>query len=162
MRHKWYVFQACRKSGLWWLGITHDWSKFRPSEFFPYAEHFYGTKAEGIKTGRDKTGYYKPTNTGDPDFDFAFFLHQKRNKHHWQYWVIPEDESGIKTLHIPNKYHSEMICDWHGASRAQGHGGKILDWWTTNGHKLQLDSFTRRLITTYVNSHYNDYDFPKE
>ena len=43
LRHKWFVFQAGRKTGapLWRL-ILHDWSKFTPAEWAPYARMFYG------------------------------------------------------------------------------------------------------------------------
>ena len=82
IRHKWFVFVACCRLGVWWLGVVHDWSKLRPGEFIPYARHFYGPKR---KEWRDSTGYYKPTQTGDLAFDFAWLLHQKRNKHHWQW-----------------------------------------------------------------------------
>lgn len=189
IRHKWYVMLACfgyRKAhtGMIWLGLLHDWSKFLPSEFFPYAEHFYGEWAKkncykcvsivgnqckynysGIGQGeqavsckdylrsgagvRDKTGYYKPTDTGDPAFDFAWLLHQKRNKHHWQWWLLPEDEGGVKVLPIQPKYRLEMLCDWLGASAAQGHGGdleSVAKWYDQNGHKMQLHPDTRAWI----------------
>ena len=32
--HKYYVFQACWKAGIVWQGITHDLSKYSPTEFF--------------------------------------------------------------------------------------------------------------------------------
>jgi hypothetical protein len=82
VRHRWFVMLACFQHGLIWRGLVHDLSKFLPSEWFPYARFFYepnGTK----KTRRDKSGYYKPTDTGDSAFDFAWLLHQKRNRHHW-------------------------------------------------------------------------------
>ena len=129
IRHRWFVMLACWKEGFFWLGIFHDWSKFLPSEFFPYAEHFYGKNshhkdethtARGIKTGRDETGYYKPTDTGDKAFDFAWLLHQKRNKHHWQWWILPEDDGGEIIMLMDYKYLVEMVCDWRGAGRAQG------------------------------------------
>ena len=63
IRHKWFVFLECYKEGIIWRGITHDLSKFLPSEFFPYANHFYGEKNSDIKKGRDESGYYKPTDT---------------------------------------------------------------------------------------------------
>lgn len=156
VRHKWYVFLECKKSHLTWLGIIHDWSKLRPSEFFPYANHFYG-KGKDISTGRDKTGYYKPTDTGDPAFDLAWFYHQKRNKHHWQYWITPEDrtpvfgeKSGLKILTMPSKYRREMVCDWKGASRAQGKGRNIFDWWEANNHKMQLHPTTREILERFT------------
>lgn len=153
IRHKWYVMWACFNrsefhTGMYWLGIIHDWSKFRPSEFFPYAEHFYG-KGKDITAGRDETGYYKPTDTGDADFDFAWLLHQKRNKHHWQWWVLPEDEGGVKLISIQPKYRLEMLCDWLGASKAQGHGGDIASvraWYEKNGAKMQLSPSTREWV----------------
>ena len=94
IRHKWFVMLACFDMGLYWQGIVHDLSKLLPSEFFPYANFFYGKKKEV----RDSTGYYKPTDTGDKAMDFAWLLHQKRNKHHWQWWVLPEDNGESKWL----------------------------------------------------------------
>ena len=114
LRHKWYVFLECVKLGIPIRGITHDLSKFLPDEFIPYALHFYG----GIKTGRDETGYYKPTDTGDPDFEMAWLLHQKRNDHHWQWWILPEDDGGTKILEMSEGACKEMLADWRGAGKA--------------------------------------------
>ena len=36
IRHRWFVMIECFKRGLIWRGLTHDLSKFHPSEFFPY------------------------------------------------------------------------------------------------------------------------------
>ncbi len=110
IRHKWFVFLECCKMGLIWRGIIHDLSKFRLSEFIPYANHFYGEK-EGIKKGRNKSGYYKPYDTGNLFFDYAWLLHQKRNPHHWQYWILPKDDGGIKIFDMPLIYKKEMLCD---------------------------------------------------
>lgn len=157
-RHRWFVMVECFKLGLIWRGLVHDLSKFRPSEWFPYATHFFGPNshhkdgshaAKGIQTGRDKTGYYKPTDTGDPAFDFAWLLHQKRNRHHWQWWILPEDGGGVKILPIPEKYVEEMVCDWRGAGRAQG---LTKDWrnprpyFEANNAKMQLHPDTFRRI----------------
>ena len=143
LRHKWFVFLTCCQYRLVWLGIVHDWSKFLPSEFIPYARHFYGNP--GIREGRDESGYYKPTDTGDKAFDFAWMLHQKRNKHHWQWWVLPGDEGGSTVLEIPRSYLLEMLCDWMGAGRVQGTKGASY-WYTKNRCKLQLHSATRAFV----------------
>jgi hypothetical protein len=116
-RHKWFVYQEARRLGVGWLGAIHDLSKFRPDEWRPYAEHFYG---KGRVNPRGTTGYYKPTDTGDAAFDYAWLLHQKRNKHHWQWWCLPEDDGGIKVLEMPPRYLREMLADWRGAGMAQG------------------------------------------
>ena len=147
IRHKWFVTIECFRRGLVWQGIAHDISKFRPSEWFPYARHFHN--ADGSKRdARDKTGYYKPTDTGDKAFDFAWLLHQKRNRHHWQWWILPEDEGGVNILEIPTRYVDEMLCDWIGAGRAQG----VEEWWDPtpwyekNKAKMQLHEDTRDFV----------------
>ena len=42
IKHKWYVGKFCLEYGLYWKAIIHDWSKFLPSEFIPYARNFFG------------------------------------------------------------------------------------------------------------------------
>jgi len=138
LRHKFFVFIECCKLGIPWLGIIHDWSKFLPSEWFPYVNYFYGN----IKKGRDETGYYKPYDTGDNKFDFAWLLHQKRNKHHWQWWLLPTDEEGLKIFEMPMKYRKEMLADWKGAGRAQG-TPDCQAWYLKNCKKIQLGNETR-------------------
>lgn len=144
VRHKWYVGKECFQHRLYWRGITHDISKLLPSEFAPYANYFYG-KDHDIKRGRDETGYYKPYDTGDHAFDFAWLLHQKRNRHHWQWWILPTDEEGVKLLDIPDKYILEMVCDWRGAGKAQGHKkpGELQKWYAANKNKMQLSQLSR-------------------
>lgn len=148
LRHKWFVFLECCKNGIPILGLLHDWSKFRPSEWNPYADHFYG-KGTGIKTGRDETGYYKAGDTGDLAFDFAWLLHQKRNKHHWQYWFLPEDDGGFVLFELPLKYAKEMLCDWKGAGMAQG-TPDTKKWYEKNKEKIQLHEKTRLWIEVQI------------
>ena len=164
LRHKWFVFIECCKVGHPFLGLIHDWSKFRPNEFLPYAEHFYGETShhkdgshqpKGIKTGRDETGYYKPTNTGNKEFDFAWLLHQKRNRHHWQWWVLPEDDGGEVLMEIPVKYRLEMLCDWFGAGRAQG-TPDVKAWYQKNKDKMRLHRETRSSVEWQLFGSEND------
>lgn len=146
IRHRWFVFVECCKMGIPWLGIIHDWSKFWPSEWFPYVEFFYG---ESAKKRRDETGYYKPTDTGDAAFDFAWLLHQKRNKHHWQWWILPEDEGGFKVLSMPLKYRREMLADWRGAGKAQG-TTDTRAWYQKHRDKMQLSAEARAWIEAKI------------
>ena len=146
LRHKWYVMLACFQHGLFWRGITHDLSKLRPSEFFPYARHFYGPNPQK----RDSTGYYKPTDTGDKAFDFAWLLHQKRNRHHWQWWILPEDEGGVKVMEMGKNDWLEMMCDWIGAGRAISGRKIVKPWWDANRHKMQIHPDTVRRIERWV------------
>ena len=146
LRHKWYVFVECWRSGIPWLGVMHDLSKFMPSEWFPYVHYFYNPDGSP-KQRRDDTGYYKPTDTGDAAFDFAWLLHQKRNRHHWQWWILPEDEGKIKVLPIPAKYRLEMLADWRGAARTQGLSrDSVKDWYQINKDKMMLEPVSRAYI----------------
>lgn len=148
MRHKYFVAVECFREGLYLRGIIHDWHKFLPGEWFPYADFFYGPNGRNI---RDKTGYYKPTDTGSKAFDRAWFRHQKRGSHHWQWWVMPEDMRGVKILPMDDDAIREMLCDWCGASRAQGHGGwesdtGVFAWYAANGNKMQFHPDTRKRV----------------
>jgi len=143
----------CFKSGLILRGILHDLSKFLPDEFFPYANFFYNKKNIFNKRTNCKNGYRKPTSTGDNRFDFAWLLHIKRNKHHWQWWVVPNENKGVNILPIPEPYITEMLCDWIGAGRAQGHRSpkdnpylNVREWYKENQNKIQLEDGTRKEI----------------
>lgn len=144
LRHKWFVFLACIQLGVpLWIAIFHDWDKFLPGEWFPYVHFFYPNGKK--KDVRNATGYYKPTDTGDAAFDFAWLLHQKRNKHHWQWWVLPEDSGGVKVLPMQEVYRREMLADWIGAGRAQGTPA-TWKWYAANKDKMQLHPATRDWI----------------
>ncbi len=146
IRHKWYVFFECCKLGIPWRGISHDWHKLLPSEYFPYANFFY--KPDGTKNQRrDETGYYKPDDTGDAAFDLAWFLHQKRALHHWQSWCFPDMSRAIKILAMPHKSRLEMLADWRGAARAQGLSrDSVSEWYDKNKDKMHLHPDTREWV----------------
>lgn len=145
LRHKWFVFVECVKLGIPLHGIFHDWHKFLPGEWFPYVNHFYGDKPPS----RNETGYYKPTDTGDPAFDFAWLLHQKRGRHHWQWWILPEDDGGMKVLPMPDKYRREMLADWRGAGKAQG-TPDTRRWYATNYDKIIVHRETRQWLDKQI------------
>ena len=146
IRHKYFVARECFRHGLWWRGLTHDMSKLRPSEFFPYANYFYGNLDKFMKNGR----MHQPGD--DAKFDYAWLLHQKRNKHHWQFWLLQNDEDGLRILPMPMKYVVEMVCDWKGAGKAQGHGhpGELQEWYNKNKEKMQLHPNTRAEVENLI------------
>jgi hypothetical protein len=138
--------------------LVHDWSKFRPSEFLPYARYFYGDYPlyselpAGLKyilTGRFREDVER-------EFDHAWLLHQKRNRHHWQFWILPTDEEGTKVMPVPMKYVREMLADWTGASKAQGHDGDIRRWWFENHQKIQIHGEAYRWLDMWVRARRGD------
>lgn len=147
LKHKWYVFIECSKNGLTWRGIKHDMSKFLPSEFFPYAYHFNGNHPPT----RDMItkNYIKPAITGDDAFDEAWRLHIKRNKHHWQWWAIPELGGGVNAAEMDDDSRMEMLCDWIGAGKVQKTNG-IKEWWEKNQTKVQLHEKTREKVNEFI------------
>jgi hypothetical protein len=133
-RHKWFVLLECIKMAkqtktpmLIWRGLTHDLSKFRPSEFFPYARYFNGD----IKT-----------KTINEAFDKAWLLHQKRNSHHWQWHILRCDDGQTKVFDMASLDRMEMLCDWRGAGRAYGNPDTAR-WYKQNNHSMVLSVCTR-------------------
>lgn len=142
--HKWYVYRAGVRLGVpRWRLLIHDWSKFLPSEWFPYVEHFYGPRLEGDALRQLQAR-----------FNLAWLYHQRRNKHHWQYWTMRLDDQGREiTLIPPAMYALEMLADWIGA------GNKIREyptlgecaretvmWYAANGKHMLLRADARQLI----------------
>lgn len=141
IKHKWYVFVECCKLGIPLLGIIHDVSKFFPSEWRPYVLSFYG--------GWE---YKDRPNWLVNDFDYAWLYHQKRNKHHWQYWILNQDEDETKTLEMPDKYRKEMLADWHGAGRAITGERNTKSWYEKNKDKIMLNPETREWLENQLSN----------
>ena len=146
-RHKKFVYQEGRNLGLGrWQLLIHDLSKFRPSEFLPYARFFYGSYPSiyafhgDVRNMYLSAGCYK--EKVEEDFDHAWLLHQHRNPHHYQHWVLREDSGETKLLPMPHQYLLEMIADWRGAGRALGNSD-TLGWYRKNRENISLNPETR-------------------
>jgi len=144
-RHKWYVFLECWKVEIRWKGFVHDWSKFRPSEFIPYARNFFGTYPEYTDCdSMAPKGLFKQDIK--QRFDKAWLLHIHRNPHHWQFWLLQEDNGFPKNIPIPLKYLKEMVCDWRGAGKAITGKDNIVEWYGKNKDRINLKRINRKWI----------------
>ena len=145
LRHKWYVFVECWKSHIRWQGFIHDWSKFRLSEFVPYARYFYGNYPK-FDSGKSAAfgGLFKEDIKRH--FDKAWLYHIHRNRHHWQYWLLQEDDGPQKNIPIPLKYLKEMLADWRGAGKAITGIDNTPQWYLDNAHRINLKIINRRWI----------------
>ena len=151
LKHKWYVFIECCKFGIPLRGILHDLSKFLPSEFIPYARYFYGNYPAWNKVEYEPCYPYKYTKEGVNDaFDYAWLLHQKRNPHHWQYWILKCDNDGTKILGMPLKVRKEMLADWIGAGIAITGKREVKEWYAKNRDNIILHPSTRVWIDCEV------------
>jgi len=137
-RHKWFVLYAGIKlnASLWRL-ITHDMSKFKPSEFIPYANTFY--TSDGASQWNVHKNYRRSWNA-----------HMKNNPHHWQYWVYPNDDGSEVILDMPEKYMLEMVADWMGAGRAIHGKWEVVHWYNTNYNKIRLSDKTRKAVDEII------------
>ena len=128
VRHKLYVLGFCMRLGIPVRGLLHDLSKLLPSEWTPYNDYFY-------KGGRNEGA-----------LDLAWLLHQKRNPHHWQYWVLLKDDGSVVAQKMPLKYVKEMVADWCGAGIAITGRLEVWEWYEKNSEKMLLHSDTKRLV----------------
>lgn len=135
--HKYFVGRYCFMCGLYWRGLTHDISKFSPTEFIESCRYFTGT--------------YSPIDKckAENGVSMAWLHHRGRNKHHWEMWV-DNFEKGTTPIKMPFKYALEMICDFLGAGRA--YNGKDFtmqsewDWWLGKRKVAVLHQDTRDLV----------------
>ncbi len=136
IKHKWFVFKAgwVLRVPLWRL-VIHDWSKFLPSEWFPYVESFYG---------KERTDMVKFL------FDRAWLFHQNRQPHHWQYWILLRDDGSVIPTEMPLHFVREMVADWAGAGRAITGKYELSAWYDKNKEKIKLNEYTRRHVEHYI------------
>lgn len=141
VRHKWFVFLAGIQLNVpYWRLVIHDWSKFLPCEWFPYANFFYGPKPD--KSEPDDCRYWESVAMHRDPFDYAWLHHQHRNPHHWQHWVLREDNGDTKLLTMPDNFVREMVADWCGAGRAITGKWDVTSWYEKNAHQIQTSSKT--------------------
>ena len=80
--HRWLVCQGCFKVGLYWQGLTHDLSKYTPTEFMVGVKYFQGNRSPN-GAERDEKGY-----------SLAWMHHKGRNRHHYEYWTDLSPKTG--------------------------------------------------------------------
>lgn len=73
--HRRLVRHYCWKLGLVWQGLTHDLSKYSPTEFWRSVKYYQGYRspndAERIANG----------------VSLSWLHHKGRNLHHFEYWI---------------------------------------------------------------------------
>lgn len=99
-RHRFLVRKHCFKVGLYWQGLTHDLSKYSPSEFWTGVRYYQGNRSPNTAQ-RELMGY-----------STAWMHHKGRNRHHFEYWT----DINLATRHyepvdMPTKYFVEMVMD---------------------------------------------------
>ena len=98
--HRWEVRRGCFKVGLYWQGLTHDLSKYSPTEFRVGARYYQGTFSPN-SAERMERGYSE-----------SWMHHKGRNRHHWEYWTDLDMSIGrYVPVPMPRKCLAEMVMD---------------------------------------------------
>ena len=122
--------EECKK-GAHLLVLHHDETKRCLDEYEAYDSYFYGDKDED-------------------DFNYAWLRHIHRNPHHWQHWVLVNDEDGIVALEMPEEYVLEMIADWWSFSWRSGNLREVFGWYESHKGKMILNPNTRELVESVL------------
>jgi hypothetical protein len=135
-RHRHLVRKHCFQMGLYFQGMTHDLSKYSPSEFWVGARYYQGNRSPNARE-RELYG-----------FSTAWLHHKGRNKHHFEYWIDffnkKQDGNGVVPCQMPDKYVAEMIADRVAACMI--YKGDEYDSWDS----LKYHEFEKKVVDTLM------------
>lgn len=118
---------------------SHDMSKYSPAEYAAYNAYFYGKNK---------------TDAVQQSFDRAWLHHIHENPHHWQHWVLMEDDpetgEAFKCLEMDETSVIEMICDWWSFSWRSGNLYEIFDWYEKHSSIIKLHPNTRSEVAKWL------------
>ena len=113
--HRRLVRRGCFRVGLYWQGLTHDLSKYSPTEFWTGVRYYQGNRSPNTAEREDK-GYSE-----------AWMHHKGRNKHHFEYWTdINPATRQYEPVEMPRRYLAEMVMDRIAACKIY-HGSAYTD-----------------------------------
>ena len=115
------------------LRYGHDASKSDEEEYTAYDRYFYGGNRS-----------YEVVRK----FNLAWLRHIHNNPHHWQYWVLINDDpnEGEKIMDMPYNYIVEMICDWWAFSWKDNNLYEIFNWYDEHKDYMKLSDKTRSTV----------------
>ena len=109
--HRLVVMIGCFRVGLIWQGLTHDLSKYSPTEFRNGARFYQGTRSPN-SAEREHKGYSE-----------AWMHHKGRNRHHYEYWTdMSRATRNYESVAMPRKYLVEMVMDRRAACKIYQRG----------------------------------------
>ena len=98
--HRWIVMKGCFAMGLIRQGLTHDLSKYSPTEFLSGVKNYQGDRSPNARE-RELKGYSE-----------AWMHHKGRNRHHYEYWTDMSRATGrYESVPMPRRYLAEMVAD---------------------------------------------------
>ncbi len=136
-KHRLLVLDGCFRVGLYWQGLTHDLSKYCPTEFWNGARFYQGTRSPN-NAEREQKGYSE-----------AWMHHKGRNRHHYEYWTdMNLQTKQYEVLPMPRKYLVEMVMDRRAACMTyQGKAytdGAALEYFRKSLERNRMHEKTRQ------------------
>ena len=117
-RHRRLVRHYCLRLGLVWQGLTHDLSKYSPTEFWRSAKYYQGYRSPNDQERKEN------------GVSLSWLHHKGRNRHHFEYWIDyclrPDGSVYMGGCKMPKRYVAEMFCDRIAACRVY-QGEKYTD-----------------------------------
>jgi len=138
--HRLLVMAGCFRVGLYWQGLTHDLSKYAPSEFLIGAKYYQGTRSPNAAE-REEKGYSE-----------AWMHHKGRNRHHYEYWTdLSPITKNYDAVPMPRRYLAEMVMDRIAACKTyQGPDytdASALIYFEKSRERVLMHEKTRRELT---------------
>ena len=119
------------------IRYDHDKSKDLEDEYNAYDAYFYGGNRsfEVVQ-----------------NFRYAWLKHIHRNEHHWQHWVLINDDpnEGEIIMDMPYNCIIEMICDWWAFSWNKGKLDEIFVWYDEHKNYMKLSEKTRNVVESIL------------
>lgn len=121
----------------WHICFNHDRSKTEYDEYDAYDAFFYG----------GNRSYEVVQN-----FNRAWLMHIHRNPHHWQHWILVNDDpnEGEIIIDMPYNYIIEMICDWWSFSWINGNLNEIFSWYDEHKDHIRFSETTRATVESIL------------
>ena len=134
------IATECERNIVW----LHDESKYDDEEYQAYDDYFYGNNRSSEVVDQ---------------FNYAWLHHIQNNPHHWQHWVLINDDPNEKEklIDMPDCYIIEMICDWWSFSWKKYEESEnpedlkeIFKWYDKHKDYMKLSDYTENKVNSIL------------
>lgn len=131
---------------LYHAALVHDKSKWSIEEYEGYRKHF--DPVDDIEKEDPETKLL---------YDKAWLHHMNTNPHHPEYWIMRDNENGIRPIDMDRVYIGEMVLDWYSMT-LKFHTNTPYGWFNKNKkyYKEYLSPNTYNLVNKIVTTIWGD------
>ncbi len=144
---------AVRKAAAWMIGNLKSIRDMQPLDVYAFEE--YVVNHDRSKWGDAEYGAYDAYFYGEGDvgaFNRAWLHHIHKNPHHWQHWLLMNDDGKYRdpdkviALEMPKGCALEMVADWWSFSWRSGNLGEVFGWYEDHKDAMILHPKTREFV----------------